>query len=488
MSLKKKASVFIAVFISLISVISTYLYISEQNLSIEKEVMARGNALCFVLSKAAEEGLITEKLSLLNKSSYIVRAEGVRLAQIFSTVWHALDGYPDNMMKIPPGHEAKVHFSGSEAPFVIKGKNIYDFYYPVKVKPFDEAPHILIGYVRIAISTQDMLEAIKKAAAKNAFFALFMSALAILILNMFIDRLVIKPVLVLRESVRKIKDGHISDVALPREGPGEIGELMKEFHSMGCQVKDREDRLQKEKEKVEEKSLQLLAAQEELVRREKLAMLGQLAGCVGHELRNPLGVMSNAVYFLEKITPDRKEAVDEYLKIIRSEIDTSQRIISDLFDFSRSKTPQREEVSAVELLRRSLERCAIPEKVLVELDLPENLSAVHVDPRQLGQVFENLVLNAAQAMPEGGSLRINAEEDRAAGLLRINLSDTGEGIAEEHMKSLFEPLFTTKKQGIGLGLVVAKGLVEINNGNIYAARGPGKGTTFTVTLPLVMTG
>jgi PAS domain S-box-containing protein len=252
-------------------------------------------------------------------------------------------------------------------------------------------------------------------------------------------------------------------------------------------------------QKVRERTRQLLDAQEELVRKEKLSILGQLAGSVGHELRNPLGVMNNAVYFLKSVMSDMNGTVREYLNIIKSEIDISQRIISDLLGFARVKTPQTQSVPVQEIIRQSLASCVIPENVTIKTDLPDALPSLHVDPLQMGQVFQNLIVNAVQAMPQGGSVRVAARRVHSsefkvqseikgselhADLVEISVADTGEGIAPENRRKLFQPLFTTKGQGIGLGLVVTKRLTEANGGLIAVESEWGKGTTFTLTLPV----
>jgi signal transduction histidine kinase len=258
-------------------------------------------------------------------------------------------------------------------------------------------------------------------------------------------------------------------------------------------------------QKVRKRTKQLLEAQEELVRKEKLATLGQLSGSVGHELRNPLGIMSNAVYYLETVMSGADETVKEYLYIIRSEIVNSQRIITDLLDFSRVKTPQTQSITVNELIRQSLGKCTVPANVTLRLEIPDTLPAVKVDPLQIVQVFQNLITNAIQAMPDGGELNISARlMDNVGGALRgspdsgdhtgsplqewadfieISVTDTGEGISPENMNKLFQPLFTTKTRGIGLGLTVVKNLTEANGGKIEVKSEVHRGITFTVILP-----
>jgi signal transduction histidine kinase len=248
---------------------------------------------------------------------------------------------------------------------------------------------------------------------------------------------------------------------------------------------------------VEERTRQLMVAQEELVRKEKLAILGQLSGSVGHELRNPLGVMSNAVYFLKMVLADADETTKEYLDIIKNEIDNSLRIITDLLDFARTKTPQTKPVTVRELTDASIGRCAIPENIDIQTEIPNNLPLLRVDPLQMGQVLTNFITNAVQAMPKGGALRVAARFVRAihelplqnqgqktGDFIAISVTDSGEGISPENMDKLFQPLFTTKAKGIGLGLVVCMNLVTANNGRIEVESAPGQGTTFTVLLPV----
>jgi len=236
--------------------------------------------------------------------------------------------------------------------------------------------------------------------------------------------------------------------------------------------------------KVEERTRQLVEARDELVRKEKLSILGQLSASVGHELRNPLGVINNAVYYLSTVWAGADENIREYLNIIKSEVETSQRIIADLLDFSRTKTPQAQSANIVDIINHCLGVCAVPETVTVHAELPGTLPPVMVDPFQMNQVFQNLIENAVQAMPRGGVLTITAREDRERDGIRIRIGDTGEGIAPENMKKLFQPLFTTKPRGIGLGLTVTKRNVEANNGTITVDGEPGKGAVFTITLPV----
>ncbi len=235
--------------------------------------------------------------------------------------------------------------------------------------------------------------------------------------------------------------------------------------------------------KVAERTRQLAAAQDELVRKEKLSLLAQVADSVGHELRNPLGVMSNAVYFLKAVQTGGDATTNEYLGIIEGEIAEAERIVADLLDAVRTKPPQIETISATELISQTLRKCEIPSTISVHVEALPPLPQLRVDPRQIMQVLWNLVTNAVEAMPDGGELKIQVSEDRPARALRISVRDSGAGIAPELHDRLFQPLYTTKARRVGLGLAVVKNLTQANGGSVKMYSQPGKGAAFSVTLP-----
>jgi PAS domain S-box-containing protein len=235
-------------------------------------------------------------------------------------------------------------------------------------------------------------------------------------------------------------------------------------------------------EMVAARTRELQQAQEQLVRHEKLAVLGQMAGSVGHELRSPLATISNAVYYLNMVLDKPGEEIAEYLEIVASETRNAEKIITDLLDFSRIKSLDRQDIRVAEVVALVLAKHAAPKTVRVTTDIPDGLPAIVADPTHLEQVLANLVTNACQAMPEGGTLTISARLENR--MVSMGISDTGAGIAPDNMDKLFEPLFTTKPKGIGLGLAVCKNLVEANGGSIDAESETGKGTTFTVMLPV----
>jgi signal transduction histidine kinase len=221
----------------------------------------------------------------------------------------------------------------------------------------------------------------------------------------------------------------------------------------------------------------LREAQEELIRKEKLATLGQLAGGVGHELRNPLGVIKNSVYYLNMILP-RDEKIQKHLGILDREVASSNRIVTELLDFARVKTPVRQPASLTTIMRAALERFVVPESVTLQLELSESMPTVSVDAHQVDQIVLNLLQNAVQAMADGGRLIVSTREDR--GSVLASVEDTGVGIPPENLATIFQPLFTTKAKGIGLGLALARDLAEANGGRITVESTVGRGSRFTL--------
>lgn len=227
----------------------------------------------------------------------------------------------------------------------------------------------------------------------------------------------------------------------------------------------------------------LQKAQQQVMRQEKLAILGQLAGGVAHELRNPLGSIRNTAYFLNMALKRPEPEVKDILNVLEEEVATSERIISSLLDFARPKAPARHKVNINSIILDAMSRVVVPENVEVESYLDKSLPFILADPDQLAQVFGNITLNAFQAMPGGGRLIVKSEASSPKEV-SVSFTDTGTGISDEIIDKLFEPLFTTKAKGIGLGLAVSKLLVAELGGTIEVKSKARKGSKFIVKVPI----
>ncbi len=232
---------------------------------------------------------------------------------------------------------------------------------------------------------------------------------------------------------------------------------------------------------------ELASAQEALVRSEKLASMGQLAAGIAHEVNNPLGVVIMYAHFLMEQLGERQEYRDD-LTMVVEQADRCKKIVAGLLDFARQNKVEHDRVNIAELVQKALR--SVPPPVNVSLDVRNAMDdpMVEVDPDQLTQVLINLVTNAYAAMPDGGVLTVETQDDEGQFVLVV--SDTGVGVPPEHLPKLFEPFFTTKKsgQGTGLGLAVTYGIVKMHKGDISvtsnadSARGA-TGTRFKVSLP-----
>ena len=233
----------------------------------------------------------------------------------------------------------------------------------------------------------------------------------------------------------------------------------------------------------------LREAQEQLVHKEKLAVLGQLAGGISHEIRNPLGAIKNAAYFLNMALEDPDPEIKEAVQILNKEVATSEKIIKSLLDFTRPQVPTPREVNVNEVIQSALSQITLPENIELIKELDKTIPVISADPDQLERVFGNLLLNAVQSMSlsegggEGGRLTIRSEplgRDRLA----VSIADTGIGIPDDQTEKVFEPLFTRKAKGIGLGLALSKIMAQHNGGVIEVESEKGKGSVFRVVLPL----
>jgi PAS domain S-box-containing protein len=232
---------------------------------------------------------------------------------------------------------------------------------------------------------------------------------------------------------------------------------------------------------VEKRTAQLKESQERLVKAERLAAIGELAAQVAHDLRNPLTSINTAVYYLRDVMKaERSSQLARTMELIEKSVKHANAIVSDLLEYSRAEVGERKPIRLLDLVNLALERSPVGRGVRVELEVPPGLT-VFVDEQKMLRVFNNLVRNANDAMPKGGTLHISASQ--AGETVTLRISDTGVGIKKEHMGKLFSPFFTTKSQGMGLGLPICKRIVEGHSGSISIDSTYRKGTTVTVTLP-----
>lgn len=215
---------------------------------------------------------------------------------------------------------------------------------------------------------------------------------------------------------------------------------------------------------------------------ERLATIGQVAGGVAHELRNPLNVVRTSVYFLLNVPSAPPEKKQEHLRRIERQVTVADNVIGALSEFAKLPVPVFLPVPVEPCLREVLDSVTVPANVKVELDVPADLPPLAGDKRQLAIIFANLVRNACDAMPQGGQLRLAARaKDKA---IEVQVADTGVGIPPESLPRILEPLYSTKARGIGLGLAISNAILAKHGVTLSVTSQVGAGSTFTLHFPL----
>jgi signal transduction histidine kinase len=313
-------------------------------------------------------------------------------------------------------------------------------------------------------------------------------ALVGIVIGFRIGRHIAAPITDLTAATEAIARGD-RDVALPTAGrDDEIGRLARAFGTMATSVRAVMTRLESE---VDQRGGELTATIErlrrmddELRQSEKFATLGRLSGSVGHELRNPLGVMSTVVVLIDGL-PDASPKLKEYARLLREQIRLSERIITDVLDRARSGAPVQSVVDVPQLLDDIVSRAAVPAHIRVVRRDATPLPQVSLDRDHVGQIVWNLLTNAVQAIQghaqRPGTITIGASVD--AGRLRIEVHDTGPGISPAEADRVFDPTFTTKADGLGLGLSISRALAHAGGGELSVVATSGAGACFVLELP-----
>ncbi|MBF8259068.1 MAG: HAMP protein [Actinobacteria bacterium] len=308
-----------------------------------------------------------------------------------------------------------------------------------------------------------------------------------------------RPLTELTRITKGILDGQYGETVAVK-GEGEVADLAHAFNRMSVSLKQAMDEISEWnrllERRVEEKSEELEKIHRQMVDVEKLAAMGQLAAGVAHELNNPLsGIMGYSEIALElfknkppeAITPEETARMIAYFGHIEALSQRCRIIILDMLRFARQHTEEFHEINLSETIRQTLtflEKQLVRSNVKVVTDLSEELHSIRGNGLQMQQVFTNLILNAVHSMPGGGTLEVGTR--RNGNVLEADFVDHGSGIDPDHLHRIFEPFFTTKPvgEGTGLGLSVSYGIVKHHGGEIRVASEPGKGSRFTVILPL----
>ncbi len=239
---------------------------------------------------------------------------------------------------------------------------------------------------------------------------------------------------------------------------------------------------------VEAKQKEMELLMERLIRQEKLAAIGKISANIAHELRNPLSMIEQSIFFLNRLLEQNRleflgPKVKKHLDLIKKNIDDSERVISDLLQSTKIKPLEKEQANLGSIILEAIDRCQVEKNIKLNINLNPEPFLIWVDPFQIRQLVANLLNNSAQAISKQGIITITAKLDSRNKKYFFNIKDNGSGISSENLSKVFEPLFTSKSQGIGLGLSICKQIVENHGGTITMTSKTGKGTSVKIELP-----
>ncbi len=321
----------------------------------------------------------------------------------------------------------------------------------------------VLGVMQLDVSYAKIDESLSQSHKRLIILSTIIALATSLIVLILIRRWVSRPVKNLLDGTRRVADGEMGHI-IP-VGEAELGELSRAFNKM------------------QEK---LLSSQRQLIMIEKLASIGKLAASVAHEINNPLtGILT----FAEDLV-DNAEQNDPCLtdyRVIRREAIRCREIVRQLLDFSRQDKPNLQPVDMNEILShtvRFVSKQAVFRNVIIESDLRENLPTVTADPVQLEQVVLDLLVNACEAMPEGGKIMISSAVLPRTREVEVTVRDNGPGIPSEHLPQIFEPFFSTKGgKSMGIGLAVSWSIINQHGGRLEVDSKVGEGTAFRIVMP-----
>ncbi len=326
-------------------------------------------------------------------------------------------------------------------------------------------------------------------------------ALFMVLFSLAMANHITQPIRILKESADRLGRGQFEDLPEVVATNDEIGDLAQTFLGMSDSLKEKTGELIHAKQELEKftkflekrvdaRTRELRSAQDELIKKERLAAIGQMASVVGHEIRNPLAVINNSIYFIKtKLStgqePDPKIA--KHIKIIESEIQQANGIINEILTYSRQRDLKPERVQLNTWLEELLSVYPFPPHITLEKQFDPSSVSVEIDTTEVQQAIRNLIGNGIEVMPppKGGKITIRTAIPEP-GWVRIDIGDAGGGIPPDVLDKIFAPFFTTKARGTGLGLAVVRKVVDRHKGRVEVESKVGVGTTFMLYLPTVV--
>jgi len=432
------------------------------------EIQDSSTAISEILQKSVEDLTSETEVETSRLAEYLkdARRKGINEINIINTEGEIIDSSdPD---KIGKKRELKKLEKGLKA--ASPGKKIgsvsslkaYNLVVPVIVG--DEQ----LGYVEIDLLLDNIREIQHDNFVRRLLATCVLFGLGTMLI-IFLARRYTYPIQRLALKVRKVAGGDLS-VTVPVESSDEIGELAQSFNEMVEQLRERKN------------------LEERLHEAEHLSRVGQLASGIAHEIRNPLNYISLAIDHLKdevrSACPDKQAEVGKIAETIKEEVRKANYMVINFMNYGRPLKLRRTHVAYKDIIDRALtvlQEKLNEQKVTVRFELDPDLPPIYCDQELIRNCLFNFITNGAQAMPQGGVITLGASF--ADGIFRLTFADQGTGIAAEDLEKIFQPYFTTKEAGIGLGLAITDRIIREHGGRIEAVSRPGEGTVITVLLP-----
>ncbi len=372
-------------------------------------------------------------------------------------------------------------------------------WYITAYQPIKSIKGGIIGILYVGMLEAPYIE-IRNKVVLSFFGIALLCLFLVLIMYYFITAGITNPLRDMVVATEKIAQGDLSH-EMKVQSRDEIGHLALSFNQMVKNLKNAHQELKEWgktlEKRVAERTEELRKAQYQLIQSEKLASLGKLAAVVAHEINNPLAGILTYIKLLLRIMKrepfplDRITEMGNYLSMMDTEMGRVTRIVKDLLTFSRQSKPEIENANINNILEKSLsllENKLKLQNIKLHSMLDSTLPLVPCDFSQIQQTLMNIIINGAEAMPQGGELTVKSCHLPEEGFVKIEISDTGTGISEEHITKIFDPFFSTKEsgKGVGLGLSIVYGIINEHKGSIVVRSKLGKGATFVVKLPTVV--
>jgi signal transduction histidine kinase len=425
------------------------------------------------ISKAVQLSIadLTSEAETSRLSAYLkeARQKGINEINIIDTEGEIIDS--SNPEKIGKKKDLKKLEKGVHVASHVKGDSI------LSQKPYDVVVPVIVGDEHLGyVQVNMLLDNIQNIQHSNFIKRMVATAMVFTVgiaFSIYLSRRYTDPIKRLVDDFKKVSSGDLS-VTIPVESTDEIGDLAKGFNEMVEKLREREE------------------LEKRLYEVEHLSRVGQLAAGIAHEIRNPLNYISLAIDHLrtEMVSqcPAKANEMTEVADKIREEVRRANYMVVNFMNYGRPIKVRKNLIGYQELLDRTLsvlqERLA-EHRSTIEVKIDPDLPELYLDPELMRNCISNFITNAAQSMPDGGKIVLGASLDPATpAWVCLTFTDQGVGIAAEDLDKVFQPYFTTRDVGIGLGLAITERIVKEHGGDILVTSAIGEGTTFTVRLPM----